>query len=79
MEIELVSKNVLLLKKIGQFIEYQKRRHCQQTLVVLSFVCTGRIGRAGLDLASHGVVQSNLVWRGPLPYFICKFKMTSHI
>jgi len=33
----------------------------------------------GLGLASHGLDQSDLVWRSPLWCFRCKLKTVSHI
>jgi len=34
---------------------------------------------AGLGLAPHGLVQSDLVRHGPIRDFTCNFKMNSHI
>jgi len=34
---------------------------------------------AGPVLASHGPVQSDLMWRGPVRRFLCEFQTTSHI
>jgi len=30
-------------------------------------------------LALHGPIKSDLVWRGPIQYFLREFKTTSHI
>jgi hypothetical protein len=40
---------------------------------------TGRFDDIGLGLAPHGLIQSNLVWCGPVQCCIYKFKITSHI
>jgi len=39
---------------------------------------TLRFGDAGLGLVSHGPVQSDLVWCGPVHCFTCIFKMALH-
>ena len=33
----------------------------------------------GLGLASHGPVQNDLLWRGPVRHLLREFQKTSHI
>lgn len=45
----------------------------------MSAALTGRFGDIDLGFRSHSLIQSNLVWCGPVQCCIYKFKMTSHI